>query len=193
MRCSRIKNILANLNGRSIVLLGMMGCGKSAIGKMLARKLELEFKDADQEIEEAAGRTVAEIFEEYGEVEFRRLEARVIERVLGEGPVLLALGGGAFMAQDTRDIVKASALSIWLKADLELLVERVGRKPKKRPLLTRGNPHEILKDLLTKREPVYQLADLHVQSQAGTKSQMREVVINDLNTHLTEETAGIKA
>lgn len=193
MRRSRSKSILTNLDGRSIVLLGMMGCGKSAIGKMLARRLGLEFKDADHEIEEAAGRSVAEIFEEYGEAEFRRVEARVIERVLAEGPVLLALGGGAFMSEDTRNIVKVSAVSIWLKASLDLLVERVGRKPGKRPLLANGNPRVIIKELLEKREPIYSLADLHVQSQGGTKSQMRELVLDTLDDYLSGEVAKVQA
>ncbi|MEM9277396.1 MAG: shikimate kinase, partial [Pseudomonadota bacterium] len=137
-RRPRTQRLLDKLDGRSIVLLGMMGCGKSAIGKMLAKKLDLEFKDADDEIEEAAGRSVAEIFEEYGEEEFRRLESRVIDRVLEEGPVMLALGGGAFMAEDTRNAIAKKGLSVWIKADLDLLLERVGRRPGKRPLLKTG-------------------------------------------------------
>ena len=181
------RRILNGLNGRSLVFLGMMGCGKSAIGTMVARKLGVEFKDADTEIEEAAGRTVAEIFEEFGEEEFRRLEARVIERVLDEGPVVLALGGGAFMSKDTRDAISQSGLSIWLKADLDLLLARVNRKPGKRPLLNKGNPREILQKLLKEREPVYALADLHVASQPGTKSDMRNAVLSCLDEHLKVE------
>ncbi len=182
-RRSRAQRILDNLNGRSIVLLGMMGCGKSAIGKMLARKLGLNFIDADHEIEKAAGRSVAEIFEDYGEEEFRRLETRVIDRVISDGPVLLALGGGAFMAQETRDAIAKNGLSIWLKADLELLLERVSRRPGKRPLLKKGNPREILSNLLMVREPVYALAEVHVMSKAGTKAQMRDTVLQALETH----------
>lgn len=181
---SRSQRLLDQLDGRSLVLLGMMGCGKSAIGKMLARKLGLAFVDADHEIEEAAGRTVAEIFEDYGEEEFRRLETRVIDRVLSDGPVLLALGGGAFMAEDTRSAIAEKGLSIWLKADLDLLLERVSRRPGKRPLLKTGNPRDILINLLKTREPVYALADLHVTSQRLTKSQMRDVVLADLENHL---------
>jgi shikimate kinase len=185
-RQSRANRILSRLNGRSIVLLGMMGCGKSAIGKMVARKLGLEFKDADTEIEAAAGRTVADIFAEYGEEEFRRLEERVIERILSEGPVLLALGGGAFMAQPTRAVISRHGLSVWIKADLDLLMERVGRRPNKRPLLKQGDPREILSKLLQVREPVYAKAELHIQSQSGTKSEMRNVVLEALDEHLKD-------
>ena len=183
-RQSRTNRILSRLNGRSIVFLGMMGCGKSAIGKMVARRLGLEFVDADTEIELAAGRPVSDIFEEYGEEEFRRLEEKVIERVLTDKPVLLALGGGAFMAEPTRKIISKYALSVWLKADLQLLLERVSRRPNKRPLLKKGNPKEILENLLKIREPVYALAELHIESKGGTKSEMRNIVLNALDEHL---------
>lgn len=183
-RQSRSNRILSKLNGRSIVFLGMMGCGKSAIGKMVARRLELEFVDADSEIELAAGRSVADIFADYGEEEFRRLEEKVIHRVLEDGPVLLALGGGAFMAEGTRDIISKYGLSVWLKADLDLLLERVGRKPNKRPLLKKGNPREILQHLLEVRNPVYAKAELHIQSQGGTKSDMRDIVMDALDEYL---------
>lgn len=183
-RLSRTNRVLSELEGRSIVFLGMMGCGKSAIGKMVARKLELEFVDADTEIELAAGRSIPDIFEEYGEEEFRRLEMKVIERVLEEKQVLLALGGGAFMSEPTREIIFKHGLSVWLKAELELLLERVGRKPNKRPLLKKGNPKEILQNLLETRNPVYSLAELHVDTKSGTKSEMREVVLNALDEHL---------
>lgn len=183
-RQSRVNRILSQLDGRSIVFLGMMGCGKSAIGKMVARRLGLAFVDADAEIELAAGRSVSDIFAEYGEEEFRRLEEKVIERVLQDGPVLLALGGGAFMAEPTREIIARYGLSVWLKADLELLLERVGRKPNKRPLLKKGNPREILQHLLEVRDPVYAKAELHIQSQGGTKSDMRNIVMDALDEHL---------
>jgi len=193
MRRSIRKRILMGLGDRNIVLLGMMGCGKSAIGKMLAGKLGLVFKDADQEIEEAADRSVADIFAEYGEDEFRRLENRVIERVLGEGPLVLALGGGAFMSEDTRGTIKNAALSIWLKADVDVLVERVKRKPGKRPLLAKGDPKQIIKELLAKRQPVYQLADIHVESIGGMKSEMRDAVMTGLDTYLANEKTGASA
>lgn len=183
-RQSRSNRILSQLDGRSIVFLGMMGCGKSAIGKMVARRMDLEFVDADTEIEIAAGRAVSDIFAEYGEEEFRRLEQKVIERVLENGPVLLALGGGAFMAETTREIIAKHGLSVWLKADLDLLLERVGRRPNKRPLLKNGDPKEILTNLLKVREPVYAQAELHIQSQGGTKSDMRDIVMDALDEHL---------
>jgi len=183
-RKSRTNRILSQLDNRSIVFLGMMGCGKSAIGKMVARKLGLEFVDADAEIELAAGRPVRDIFADYGEEEFRRLEVKVIERVLSQGQVLLALGGGAFMSEAVREAIARQGLSVWLKADLELLLERVSRRPNKRPLLKQGNPRDILRDLLEKREPVYAHADLHVASVKGTKSEMRDLVLNALDEHL---------
>jgi len=186
-RISKSRRILNMLDGNNIVMLGMMGCGKSTIGRMLARKLGLAFKDADTEIEEAAGRNVSEIFAEYGETEFRRLEQRVIERVLNEGPVLLALGGGAFMSEDTRKAIGENAMSIWIKADIELLLARVKRKPGKRPLLKQGNPKEILEDLLVQREPVYALADLHINSINGTKSEMRDHAFNELHDYLEQK------
>ncbi len=185
-RQSRVNRILSKLDGRSIVFLGMMGCGKSAIGKMVARKLGLEFKDADIEIEKAAGRSVADIFAEYGEEEFRRLEEKVIERILADGPVLLALGGGAYMAEPTRQIIAKYGMSIWLKADLNLLLERIGRRPNKRPLLRNGNPREILTNLIKIRDPVYANAELHIQSQGGTKSDMRNIVMDALDEHLKD-------
>ena len=183
-KLSRSNRIISALEGRSIVFLGMMGCGKSAIGKMVARRLVLPFKDADAEIELAAGRSVSEIFSDYGEEEFRRLEERVIERLLAEGPLLLALGGGAFMSEATRKIIAENAVSVWLKADIELLLERVGRRPGKRPLLKKGNPRQILEDLLQARNPVYSMAELHVESRSGTKAEMRDVVLNALDEHL---------
>lgn len=186
-RPSRSQNIRNRLNGRSLVFLGMMGSGKSAIGKMVARRLNLEFRDADTEIELAAGRTVAEIFEEYGEEEFRRLECRVIDRVMSDGPVLLALGGGAFMAEETRKVVSRDGLSVWLKADIDIILERVGRRPNKRPLLKNGDPRTIIENLMVVRDPVYALADVHVVSQSGTKAEMRDRVLDELEHYLENE------
>ncbi len=183
-----LKNrVLSKIGDRCIVLVGMMGCGKSAIGKMLARSLGLEFKDADTEIEIAAGRSVADIFSEYGEPEFRRLETKVIERLVNEGPMVLALGGGAFLSEDTRKAVSENGLSIWLKADLDTLLERVMRKPGKRPLLSQGNPRQIMQELLKKREPVYAKAQLHVVSKGGKKADMRNHLLISLETHLNKE------
>lgn len=193
MRRSRKDRILSNLDGRSIVLLGMMGCGKSAIGRLMATRLGIPFLDADVEIEEAAGRSVADIFAEYGEAEFRRLETRVISRLLGQGPVLLALGGGAFMAEDTRSEIAGSAVSIWLDVELDVLVERVGRKPDKRPLLKTGDPATIIKGLLKEREPIYAKADIRVSSQGGSKSEMRDAVLRELDNYLSNKMRVVKA
>lgn len=190
---NRIRRILDNLGGRSIVLVGMMGCGKSAIGKMLANSLGLDFKDADSEIELAAGRSVADIFSEYGEPEFRRLEERVIARLLEEGPMVLALGGGAFLNADTRRTIEKLGLSIWLKADLETLLERVMRKPGKRPLLKQGDPRETLTRLLKEREPEYAKAEIEVLSRGGSKSDMRNLVLEKLDDGLASQTGKVEA
>ena len=152
-----------------------------------AKKLGFEFKDADTEIEKAAGRTVADIFADYGEEEFRRLEEKVIARLLTEGQIVLALGGGAFVSETTRREIAKLGLSVWLDVDLDTLHERVMRKPGKRPLLANGNPREILKNLMEKRNPAYSLADLQVKSISGTKSQMRDHLVTSLDVFLAEK------
>lgn len=148
---------------KPIVLVGLMGAGKTKIGGILAKRLEIPFIDADAEIEKAAGRTVAEIFEEQGEPAFRDLERRVIARLLSEEIKVIAPGGGAMMNAETAALIKKSAISIWLRADLDVLVERTGRT-NKRPLLRNGDPREILQAMMDKRYPVYQTADLAVDS-----------------------------
>jgi shikimate kinase/3-dehydroquinate synthase len=144
---------------RSIVLVGLMGAGKTAIGKRLAAKLGLPFFDADFEIEQAAGITVAEIFARHGEAHFRAGEKRVIQRLLEQGPIVLAPGGGAFMDADTRALIRAKATSIWLRNSLPILLSRV-RGRTHRPLLNSGNPEEILRRLSAERGPVYAQADI---------------------------------
>ena len=151
--------------GRTIVLVGLMGAGKTSIGRRLARALDAPFADADEEIVEAAGLSIPDIFQLYGESRFRELERRVIARLLEGGPMVLALGGGAYMDADTRGRVAARAVSVWLRADLETLVARTSRKRGTRPLLDRGDPHEILAALMRDRYPVYALADFTVDSQ----------------------------
>lgn len=145
----------------SIVLVGLMGAGKTAIGKRLAARLGLPFFDADEEIERAAGMTVAEIFARHGEAAFRAGEKRVIQRLLSQGQVVLATGGGAFMDPDTRAVIKARGVSVWLRVPVPILVARTRRRSH-RPLLQAGNPAEILKTLAAQREPVYALADVIV-------------------------------
>ena len=149
------------LNARTIALVGLMGVGKSTIGRRLAQVLELPFRDADQEIETAAGRSIPEIFQERGEADFRAGERRVIGRLLQEPPHVLATGGGAFMDAQTRALLKERAVSVWLKADLDVLVRRVGRKAT-RPLLIGKDPRSVLQDLMAARYPVYAEADITI-------------------------------
>jgi shikimate kinase len=148
---------------RSIVMVGLMGAGKSAIGKRLAARLGLPFVDTDHEIELAAGCSIPEIFARFGEQAFRDGERRVIARLLAGPRCVLATGGGAFMDAETRATVRARGLSVWLRADLDTLVRRTSRRTN-RPLLNRGDPRKILGDLMTLRYPVYAEADVHVDS-----------------------------
>jgi shikimate kinase len=150
----------------TIALVGMMGAGKSSIGRRLAARLNVAFRDADSEIETAAGCTIPEIFERYGEPAFRDCERKVISRLIVEPPHVLATGGGAFMDAETRAQIKAHAVSVWIRAPVEVLLARVKRK-ENRPLLKTGDPHEILTRLLKEREPVYALADLVCDSENG--------------------------
>ncbi len=146
------------------MLVGLMGAGKTSIGRRLARALGAPFADADEEIVAAAGLSIPDIFALYGEPRFRELERRVIARLLDGGPMVLALGGGAFVDAETRGRVAARAVSVWLRADLETLVARTSRKRGARPLLDRGDPHEILAALMQERYPIYGEADHTVDS-----------------------------
>ena len=142
----------------------MMGVGKSSIGRRLAARLAIPFVDADSEIEKAAGMSIADIFARHGEADFRSGEARVIARLLESGPQVLATGGGAFMNPNTRDNIKAKGVSIWLRADLDVLLRRISKRKNERPLLQTDDPAETLRTLLAQREPTYAQADLTVQS-----------------------------
>lgn len=153
-------------NKRSIVLVGLMGSGKSTVGRRLANALNLPFYDADTEIERAAGETINEIFELRGEEVFRRGEAKVIARLLEGKQCVLATGGGAFMNEETRQIIKDRGISVWLKADLDLLMARVLRR-NTRPLLKKGDPEQTMRRLMEEREPYYAEADIAVESQSG--------------------------
>lgn len=157
-----VQVVRAGIGRRSIVLVGLMGCGKSSIGRRLAARLELPFIDADDEIERAAGRSIPDIFAEHGEPSFREGERKVIQRLLGCGPQVLATGGGAFMNVDTRANIRQSAISIWLKAELPVLMRRV-LKRNNRPLL-QDDPEGVMRQLMTTRYPVYATADLTVES-----------------------------
>ncbi|MEM9765325.1 MAG: shikimate kinase [Pseudomonadota bacterium] len=149
-----------------MVLVGLMGAGKSTTGRRLANRLGVPFADADDEIEEAAGMSIADIFEVYGEAEFREGERKVMARLLDSGPSVLATGGGAFMNDATRALVKEQGTSVWLRADLETHVRRTALR-NTRPILQRGNPKEILRKLMADRDPVYAQADLIVESRDG--------------------------
>ena len=167
---------------RTLVLVGLMGAGKSTIGRRLAARLDLPFVDADNQIEAAAGCSIQEIFDEHGEDYFRDGERRVIERLLN-GPVcVLATGGGAFMNQTTRELIRQKGRSLWLRADIEILVQRTSRRSH-RPLLNKGNPREILQDLMDQRYPVYQTADYSVETDDSPHS----VVVERALSALTEQ------
>lgn len=154
--------VRAALGARSVVLVGMPGCGKSAIGRRLANRLELPFVDADDEIELAAGKAITDIFKEHGEPYFRDGERKVIARILNSGSRVLATGGGAFMSGETRDNIRNRAISVWLKAELALLLRRV-LKRNNRPLLER-DPEGVMRALVETRYPVYATADITVES-----------------------------
>lgn len=150
---------------RSIVLVGLMGVGKSTVGRRLAQRLKMPFVDADHEIERAAGCTIPEIFERYGEAQFRDGERRVVARLIAGRPRVIATGGGAFINDSTRALILGRATAVWLDADLEVLVDRVGRRDGSRPLLTGKDPREVLRRLAEVRNPIYALAPIHVRSQ----------------------------
>ncbi len=159
-----------------IVLIGMMGAGKSSLGKRLANELGLPFRDADDEIEKAAGMSIADIFDKHGEAAFRDGEQRVTARLLQDGPQVLALGGGAFVNPDTRALIEQSAVSLWLDVDLDELVQRVNRNPGKRPLLVGTDVRAKLTELNALRRPIYELADLRVNiSRTDARSSIRDM------------------
>jgi len=178
----------AALGTRSIVLVGMPGSGKTSIGRRLAQHLGLDFVDADHEIETAAGMSIADIFAERGEPYFRAGEARVIARLLDEGPKVIATGGGAFVNADTRALVRTRAVSVWLKAEIELLLRRVKRK-NDRPLLQVGDPETVLRRLLAEREPIYGEADITVTSLDVPHEAVVDALVKALAKNLSEEVA----
>jgi shikimate kinase len=179
--------------GRSIVLVGLMGAGKSSIGKRLAHRLGLDFVDADNEIERAAGCTIEEIFARFGEPSFRDGERRVIGRLLEDrAPIVLATGGGAFMDEETRARVRERGVSVWLRAELDVLHRRVSRRSN-RPLLKQGDPREVLRRLIDIRHPVYAQADIVVDSDDSPPETMVERVIDALRAHRRAEAAELRA
>lgn len=168
---------------RSLVLVGLMGAGKSSVGRRLAKALGAAFADADEEIVAAAGMSIPDIFAAYGEAEFRELERRVVARLLAGPPMVLALGGGAFIDPQTRARVKRQARSVWLRADLDTLLARTARKKGTRPLLAQGDPQQVLATLMERRYPIYAEAD-HI---IDTAEQPQEHVVDAIIALLRRE------
>ena len=175
------------LAGRSVVFVGLMGAGKTAIGRKVAALLDLPFIDSDQEIEQVSRMTIPELFERYGEPEFRALESRVIQRVLESGPQVLSTGGGAFMNAQTRGLIATQAVSIWLKADLDVLFARVAKK-QNRPLLKTEDPKATLRRLMDERYPVYAAANVTVHTRDERKDVIVGEVMDALAGHLAQGT-----
>ncbi len=176
---------MSSLN-KTVALVGMMGAGKTSIGKRLAARLEVGFCDADHEIETAAGMTVTEIFAKYGEPEFRRLERSVIARLLGEAPHVLATGGGAYMDDGTRDAMRAHAFTIWLKAPIDILLGRVRKRQEQdtsRPLLNNDDMRGTLDRLLEARGPTYAQADMTLESADEPHAMLLDKIIAALKAH----------
>lgn len=169
------RRIRKGLGSRSIVLVGMPGSGKSAIGRRLGPRVDLPFVDADEEIERAAGKRISEIFTDHGEDYFRNGERRVIERLLAAGPQVLATGGGALMVEETRDNIRRSGISVWVKADLPVLVRRVSKRGN-RPLFEGRDAEVVMKELMEARYPTYATADIVVES----RDVPHEVVVDDI-------------
>jgi shikimate kinase len=169
------------LGQRSIVMVGMMGCGKTAIGRRLGAALDLPFIDADDEIEQAAGKTISELFADHGEAYFRDGERKVIARLLRQGPQVLATGGGAFMSAETRSNIARCGISVWLKADLSVLMKRVLRR-EHRPLLKTADPEVKMRELMQQRYPVYAQADVIVES----RDVAHDVIVNEILDRLAE-------
>jgi len=171
---------------KSIALIGLMGSGKTTIGVRLARRLGLPFVDSDAEIEIAAGHTVNEIFEKFGEEDFRVGERKVIDRLISDKPSILGTGGGAYMDRETRKRLNKKTITVWLKADIKSLVERTGRR-NTRPLLKQGNPQEILTRLARQRYPVYGQSDITVETGNGPHEHVVNNIIHQLNHFLALE------
>ena len=186
LKPERLARIREALVARSIVLIGLMGAGKTAVGRRLANRLDLPFTDADSEIEIAAGQTVSEIFTEHGEPYFRQGESRVIARLLQGGPQVLATGGGAYMDARTRANIKARGISIWLKAELPVLLHRVRRRDN-RPLLASDNPDKVMRELMEKRYPIYAEADITVESRDVAHDLIVGDVVEALSRWLDKE------
>jgi shikimate kinase len=173
------ETVRQRLADRPIVLVGLMGAGKTSVGRRLAEKLGVPFVDADHEIEAAAGKPIKEIFADHGEAYFREGERRVIQRLIGNGAQVLATGGGAYMNEETRQRIQEHGISVWLRASLPLLMKRVAKR-QDRPLLQADDPEAVMRALMEKRYPVYALADVTVESRDVQHGQMVNDVIRAL-------------
>ncbi|MDP3545250.1 MAG: shikimate kinase [Phreatobacter sp.] len=178
-----VKRVREALGSRSIVLVGLMGAGKSSIGRRLAHRLGLPFVDADTEIEKAADLTIPEIFEKHGEAYFRAGEVRVVARILDAGPQVLATGGGAYINPATRDRIRERGVAVWLKAELDVLMKRVKRRGD-RPLLKADDPRAVLQRLMDERYPVYAEADVTVVSREASHEEVVDDVLAALAEHV---------
>ena len=179
--------LLRRLGPRAIVFVGLMGAGKTAIGRKVAAALGLAFADSDHEIEAASRMGIPDLFERYGEVEFRALEQRVIARILESGPQVLSTGGGAFMNEQTRALIAGHGVSVWLKADIDVLMERVSKK-QNRPLLQNPDPRAVMERLMTERYPVYATADVTVP----TRDERKEVIADEVIDAIAMRLAAIE-
>lgn len=175
--------VVEALDRRSVVLVGMMGAGKSTVGRRLAARLGLAFVDADSEIEKAAGQSIADIFESHGEAAFREGERRVLARLLADGPKVLATGGGAFMDAGIRERIRAAGVSVWLRADLDTLMRRVRRRGN-RPLLRAVDPESVMRALIDERYPVYAGADITVTTRDVPHETVVGEIVRALAAHL---------
>jgi shikimate kinase len=178
--------ILRRLGGRTIVMVGMMGAGKSSIGRRLANRLGLAFVDADTEIEQAANATISEIFDTHGEAYFRDGERRVIQRLLDGTAKVLATGGGAFVNAETRATIRSAGVSVWLMADRDLILQRVRRRSN-RPLLKTADPEATMEKLIAERYPIYAEATIQVQSRDVAHEVVIDAIIEALDEHLAGE------
>jgi len=180
----RRDELLARLGGRPIVLIGMMGAGKTTVGRRLAARLGRHFLDSDEEVEKAANMTIPDIFATHGEADFRAGEARVIARLLRDENIVLGTGGGAFINPGTRELIKAGAVSVWIKAEIDLLFARVSRRAN-RPLLKTTNPRATLEALIAARYPIYAEADVTVASADVPQDQVADTIVEALMAYLS--------
>jgi shikimate kinase len=182
-RQSKREQVLALLGGRPLVLVGMMGAGKTTVGRRLAARLGRHFVDSDEEVEKAANMTIPDIFAAHGEADFRAGEARVIARLLRDDHIVLGTGGGAFINPETRALIKAGSVSVWIKAEADLLFQRVSRRSN-RPLLKTADPRATLEALIAARYPVYAEADLTVISTDAPQEQVAGAIVDALLARL---------